>query len=242
MDFETIYNLTGKKPRDKAENGNILGIKSRKRQDRFSFVVRCLESYSNPKGHIASVMFPGIEELNQDQQKAVDVWEDALGIGYNWHIPKKQEVLLKCSCPAFLFYGSEYYASQFGYHIDGQTEDRPPVIRDPEGNRYLCKHLIRVYKYIEKISFERLLKRFKSASMELKMASLDLDIAPAVQDYLTRIKVSEAEVKVVMNSLNMKSLENTLEHYGVIINDSPNKYDPQSKSESPNIFKQEVLK
>jgi len=244
MDFQTIFRLTNKKPKDKAENGNILGIKLRKKQDRFSFVVRCLESYSNPKGHIASIMFPGVEFLNKQQEEAMDVWGDLLGgHGYQWKTPKSEEVLVKCSCPAFLFYGSEFYASQFGYHIDGNTENRPPVIRDPDGNRYLCKHLIRVYKYIEKISFDRLLKRFKMASENLQMASLEEDILPAIADYLPRIGVSPEESKEVIASIDNKNLEDVLEKYGILVSNVPNQFDKINDKENINsLLEKEILK
>lgn len=218
MNFQTIYNLTSKKPKDKAENGNIFGIKTRKNLRRFSFVVRCLESYSNPKGHIASVIFPEVTFGLLDQQ---------------WHVPVKEEVLVKCSCPAFLYYGSAFYASQFGYHIDGQVENRPPVIRDPESNRYLCKHLIRVYKYLEKISFDKLMKRFKLASENLKMASIEKDILPAVLDYLPRIGVNKEEIAEVISSFTYDTCEDIMEHYGVIVSEEPSRFDLLKEEEKP---------
>lgn len=218
MDFKTIYQLTSVKPKIKAENGNILGIKTRKNLRRFSFVVRCLESYSNPKGHIASVIFPNVVFGLLDQE---------------YRVPVKEEVLVKCSCPAFLYYGSAFYASQFGYHIDGNVESRPPVIRDPESNRYLCKHLIRVYKYLEKVSFEKLLKRFKIASEHLKMASIEEDILPAVLDYLPRVGVKENEIAKVASIFSYENCEDIMEHYGVIISDKPSKFDFYNKEEKP---------
>jgi len=223
MDFQTIYNLTSKKPKDKAENGNILGIKSRKNLRRFSFVVRCLESYSNPKGHIASVIFPEVNFGLVDQ---------------NWHIPARQEVLLKCSCPAFLYYGSAFYASQFMYHIDGSVENRPPVVRDPEGNRYLCKHLIRVYKYVEKISFDQLMKRFRIENKKLsfdnlKMATLERDILPALLDYLPRVGVKEDEIEYIARNLSYVNCEDILEQYGVIVSEQPSSFDPQQEEKHP---------
>ena len=235
MDFKTIYEPTPKKPKDKAENGNILGIKTRKNLRRFSFVVRCLESYSNPKGHIASVIFPEVNFGLVDQ---------------NWTIPSKQEVLLKCSCPAFLYYGSAFYASQFMYHIDGNVENRPPVIRDPEGNRYLCKHLIRVYKYLEKISFDKLMERFeisyKKLSFEnLKMASLEADIIPAIEDYLPRIGILPAELQSVISTLSYDNCEDVMEHYGVIVSQVPSKYDNCDCHKNDlltEMFEKEVLK
>lgn len=233
MDFQTIYNLTSKKPKDKAENGNILGIKTRKNLRRFSFVVRCLETYSNPKGHVASVIFPDVTFGLVDQ---------------NWHIPVKQNVLLKCSCPAFLYYGSAFYASQFMYHIDGNVENRPPVIRDPESNRYLCKHLIRVYKYLERISFDALMERFeishKKLSAEiLKMATLESDIIPAVSDYLTRVGVAPAEIKAVTAKMSYANCEDIMEKYGVVVSEQPSRYDPcQCKNDLlTSFFEKEIL-
>jgi hypothetical protein len=231
MDFQTIYNLTSKKPKDKAENGNILGIKTRKNLRRFSFVVRCLESYSNPKGHIASVIFPNINFGLVDE---------------NWHIPVKEEVLLKCSCPAFLYYGSAFYASQFMYHIDGNVENRPPVIRDPEANRYLCKHLIRVYKYLERISFDKLMERFdissrKLSSQELRMASLEEDIKPAISDYFSRQNIPEDEAKAVLLSLNENNCEEILEKYGVIVTEQPSCYDSCCDHEHTNDLLQDFV-
>lgn len=227
MNFEELYRLTSKKPKDKAENGNILGIKSRKNLRRFSFVVRCLESYSNPKGHIASVIFPEVVFKLADQQ---------------WYIPVQEEILLKCSCPAFLYYGSAFYASQFGYHIDGNVENRPPVIRDPESNRYLCKHLIRVYKYLEKTSFESLLKRFHLASKQLKMATIEQDILPAIADYLTRINIPDEEIKEVLGSLSFENCEEIMEHYGVVISDQPSQYDiVKDKHPIDSLLEKEIL-
>jgi hypothetical protein len=51
------------------------------------------------------------------------------------------DLRVSCSCPFWVYYGSEYHAKELGY-LDGRLRGTgaPPDIRDPTGKNLLCKH------------------------------------------------------------------------------------------------------
>lgn len=72
----------------------------------------------------------------------------------------KSDVAISCTCPAFLFWGSEYWALKGGYldlYRPGYRYPRskgiPPKIRDPLGKHKLCKHLLAVYEEYKDAKF-----------------------------------------------------------------------------------------
>lgn len=100
----------------------------------YLFLVRCKESYSNPKGHFVSVRFVGYDSNKvKDRQPSEYTQPNLVGMQ------------VKCSCEAFHYWGSDYWSTQLGYGL-GTNENRFPVVRDPNMERFVCKHVSRVYK------------------------------------------------------------------------------------------------
>ena len=95
---------------------------------RYLFLVRCKESYSDPKGHIVSINFDYEREEGRERGKR----------------PFQVDVRLRCMCPAFLYWGSEYIATQLDYNTDDYDQQLFPKIRDPELKNLVCKHVISV--------------------------------------------------------------------------------------------------
>ena len=99
-------------------------------------------------------------------------------------------------------------------------------------------------------SFDRLMERFeisnKKLSFEnLKMASLEADIIPAIEDYLPRIGIQPAEIQSVVSTLSYENCEDILEHYGVVVTEVPSQYDNCACHKNDlltEMFEKDVLK
>jgi hypothetical protein len=216
ISLKNLHETTGSKPKKKSKNSKILGVKSRKNFKRFNFLVRSSEVYSDPNGHIASVIYPRI--------KLKDFVRDT---GRQEISPYSEYVLVHCSCPAFLYWGSHFFSDTYGYHIrEFGIEDRFPEIRDPKGENLVCKHLIKVAKYMEHVSFRFLNKRFrKEYERSLKertkkrkgfrFATLQ-ELYPVVGEFLRRNKYANDEVDEVIASLNDENVEYILEEHGLL--------------------------
>ena len=116
-----IQSFTGAGPKKRAGNSRIMGIEQTSENDirRFSFLVKSNESYSNPQGHIVSLHYPGLTLKKFMNNRKIT--------------PMNQQVWLYCTCPAFLYWGSKYWSTEYSYNFPQHTEYRPPDIRDPEG-------------------------------------------------------------------------------------------------------------
>lgn len=130
---------------EKAQRSWIVGIKPRRGSlRRIVLHLRSSESYSDPNGHFATILWPTIPEL-----RSAD-W-DAKIAGMT---PVTARARVFCSCPAFKYWGSAYHSTQGGFGVPGKLrENRPPFIRDPGGTRIVCKHLISATHAIEPYSF-----------------------------------------------------------------------------------------
>src|SRR5580765_7404900 len=137
---------------EKATRSWIVGIKPRKGSiRRIVLHLRSGESYSDPDGHFATILFPTIPEL-----RSADWDRRIAGL-----TPTTARARVYCSCPAFLYWGSAYHSTQGGYGVPGKPrENRPPSIRDPGGTRIVCKHLISATHAIEPYSFTYLAQLF----------------------------------------------------------------------------------
>ena len=209
MNFLQLFNLTGARVKKKADKSKIIGIKTRRNFRRFSFIVKSSEHYSDPGGHITSIMYPKLD------------FRKLMGKS-----PLTEKILVKCTDPSFLYWGTEFYASQFGYNIDGVTENRAPEIRDPNGERFLCKHLVRVYLYLRTIDFRTLLRRFNAGNRELTAATV-ADVQPILKEYVTRNGLGDKESKDLVDSLDEENMEDVLSHHGLLVDEEPHESDLQ---------------
>lgn len=65
-----------------------------------------------------------------------------------------------CNCPDFLYGGFKYMGTELGYNL-GKGEDRFPIIRNPNLQGTVCKHLYRVL-YQLPMHYPMILKKLKS--------------------------------------------------------------------------------
>lgn len=164
--------------------------------------------YSDPVGYVTSILYPKLDYKNPR-------------IGSS---PILEPLLVKCTDPSFLYWGTEYYASQYGYHIDGNTEKRAPDIRDPHGERWLCKHLCRVFLYIKNFNFTQLIKKFRRGG-GLRQASLEKDLIPSIEKYMKFKKFSEDQISRVMNLIDDENAEDVMESLGMLVKEIPHELD-----------------
>lgn len=123
-------------------NTEVLEIEYSKRNRwLFSFWVRSFETYSSPTGHIATILIKTKkgQMLNSD-------------------------VKLHCTCPAYLYWGSQYHATQQGYAYK-YKEKRAPNIRDPQGKNLICKHIASLRKSLRRLTVSKAHKKFVRASI-----------------------------------------------------------------------------
>lgn len=117
----------------------------------YLFLVRCREFYSNPKGHFVSIAFDGYDSSKVKGRQPSEYTQ-----------PNLVGMRVKCSCEAFHYWGSDYWSTQLGYGLD-TDENRFPVIRDPNMERFVCKHVARVYKNtLNSIRMKQLESRYGS--------------------------------------------------------------------------------
>ena len=121
----TIGNLVAKtrnkKTHQRAKRCRVRMYRFERSRYRWMFRVSCSESYSAPY-HVTRFR--------------VDVSPEEYR-----RFTSRSTVLVSCSCPAWLYWGSAYRATQKQYN-DGRKEGRPPNIRDPQGLNFLCKHVV----------------------------------------------------------------------------------------------------
>lgn len=214
----TTYQLN----HERAQNCKVLKIRPRKNFQRFSFVIRGFESWSKPKGHVVTVLYP---ELKKKDLKS--------GSGVT---PMNTDVLVHCSCEAWQYWGSAYWSTQDDYNIKVYKENRPPYIRDPNKLRYACKHIIRASRYMRKKGFSYLHKRFQRAS-NLDSPTKD-DIINIISEYMRRKhNASTEDIIDILSTLNEDNIEDKLEECGIIISDTvENKKDYISSMIEGDIF------
>lgn len=82
----------------------------------------------------------------------------------------KTDVRLKCTCPAFLYWGDAYILTQ-NADIYGDKENRPPRVRNPKGEGVMCKHSQAVFDQIPFFARDlgSHLKKFYSKEMQAAM-------------------------------------------------------------------------
>jgi hypothetical protein len=95
------------------------------RYGRWSFRVKGNKRGSNPEGYIVKVKFT-------PKGNVKDI--------------KKLQVKLKCNCKSFQFWGPAYNLTSIDSALE--KENRPPDIRDPEGQNMMCKHVYKVLQFL----------------------------------------------------------------------------------------------
>lgn len=144
---------------EKSTRTELLEIKWNKKNPLlFCFLAKSTESYSSPHGHIVVVKFS----------------------------KEKQQMLVKdckvvCTCPAFLYWGSKYNATQGEYNYRSKT-NIPPDVRDPNRERKVCKHIVAVRPYLKNLTGKMVHKKYKDT----------FEGIPSVRTKLYKVKASEA--------------------------------------------------
>lgn len=70
-------------------------------------------------------------------------------------------VLVRCSCDAFVFQGSEYHAHKGDYLLGKARGNlKSPDKRDPEGKNLVCKHIVAVFDVVLGNSVKRVASRY----------------------------------------------------------------------------------
>jgi hypothetical protein len=69
------------------------------------------------------------------------------------------ELKVFCNCPDFLYGGFKYMGTELGYNL-GADENRFPIIRNPNLNGTVCKHLYRVLFQLP-MHYPMILKKLK---------------------------------------------------------------------------------
>ena len=200
-----LFSLCGSAPKEKARGTDIFGFRRRSNQKRFPYLCISGESYSDPKGHIASITFPNMKVPFERLRE------------YPQLTPMNRRARVFCTCPAFQYWGSAYHSTQEGYRIPGTGEEhRPPNIRDPMSQNVVCKHLIRVIRRVSHQTFPQLLRDFQIAASDHN-ASYVPQIEPVLYDFLSDKGVDANEIARICSSLTESTWEEILEREGLLV-------------------------
>lgn len=132
---------------ERAYRCKTLRIKYEPKTNRYVFLSRGSEPWSDSKGHLVSVLF----DYDVDTTKKHEFNKRPYQVGMR----------VFCSCPAFLYWGSKYISTDEDYHLPEHDEDRPPDIRDPGRINWLCKHVVSLrYKTLYTIRMKQLQDRY----------------------------------------------------------------------------------
>lgn len=193
----------------KAKNCKIFKIKFDARstlKNRFIFYVKCFEKYSKSSGWIVSIVYQNIDHDKQRNQKK----------------PLNTDVRVKCTCPAFLYWGSAYNATDGDYNWNF-SEDREPNIRDPFRQRKICKHLSHVRTKLRNKTFKQMRKQYGAVALETHEEEIPeiewYETIPSIEKYLLSIGMSKRDVKKLISIITYENYIEFLEKYEIIIGD-----------------------
>ena len=215
MNLRQLYNLCDFKVKTRANRVSLYVIKPSSTDKkymtnpRFQFLARAPEVYSLRTGHIASLIFPDVESLKDIKQGET---------------PMTEEVRLHCSCPAFLYWGSDWLAGQNKYNLNPATRI-PPDIRDPQRKHYLCKHLIKVSSYMSSASFKFLFDRFRYNASRWYMAEAEklqeLEPKECFDSYILALKdmneYTKEKENLIFRYLEKPELDEVLADLGIYV-------------------------
>lgn len=199
MTREAISLMELHKANDTKSNTRAMNCKTyninytRKNPDRYIFLVKCKESYSDTSGHLVSLLFS----------------KDNNGI-----YPLEADAKIKCSCPAWKYWGSEYQATTQGYWLDTQ-EFRYPYIRDPRQEHKICKHVARVRLDLRNKTFNMLDRKktiIRAAEM-LPVCRIE-DCAEAIRGFFKRNDLPD--VNSFIKGLDENTFESELLRIGMV--------------------------
>jgi len=97
------------------------------------------------------ILFKDINILMRD--KNIDI-EEAIQL-----VMYEDDISVSCQCPAYLYWGFKYQATQLDYNR-GRGEDRFPKIRNPFLKNTVCKHLYSLLTKFEEYE-EEIIYHFK---------------------------------------------------------------------------------
>lgn len=155
--FRELAEKTSVRPKEKSKNSSVKGIVTRKRFRRFKFLVKSTESYSSPKGHLVSFMFP-------------DVYLREMYVSPKGRNPRNTRIKMWCTCPAWQYWGAAFNSTDQKYNLE-KKENRPPDIRDPNREYLMCKHTLAVLRNIQRSTFPDLILRFAMGYLEKQLSS-----------------------------------------------------------------------
>ena len=193
--LQELYNINSPKANNRAQNCKTYRIMYKKRNpNRYIYLVKCKESYSSASGHLVSVRFKKSEDNKY---------------------PLTSEVRVKCSCPAWLYWGSDYNSTNEGYWLDTK-QDIYPVVRDPVLENKICKHVARVRLDLRNMTFNKLDKKKKllvQSSELLPVVSID-ECRSAIVSFFESHKKDGG--LAFFNSLTVDNFEDKLLEAGII--------------------------
>jgi hypothetical protein len=191
----------------RAVQSKVTGLRSRKNFRRFIFLVKSKMVYSSKKGHIVTILFPNLTIALLKQNKNL--------------LPKNTRVRCWCTCPAWQMWGSAANSTSLKYNLTGFFENRAPVIRDPNENKLVCKHVYAVYKRIENDNFIRLYNKFKQAynrKQKKKSSEAEKLLLLYIYDYLIDMGNDHNEtISIMQNLINTDTIEEYLKDQKLII-------------------------
>ena len=193
ISLRELHKANDDKTNKRALNCKTFAINYIKRNpDRYIFLVKCKESYSSMSGHIVSLLF------SKD----------------NGIYPLEADAKIKCSCPAWKFWGSDYQSTTQGYWLDTR-EFRYPIIRDPRQEHKICKHVARVRLDLRNKTFNTLdrKKHLIQAAELLPVARIE-DCSEAIKGFFARNELPD--VDIFINGLDENTFESELLRIGMI--------------------------
>lgn len=185
-------------------NTTLLEVKWYKRDPLlFAFLAQGNEPYSSPTGHIAVVKFFKNDPRRQMLMK---------------------DCRVACTCPAFLYWGSKYNATQGKYNYKTSI-DIAPNIRDPKRERKICKHIAcirqhfrgytekgihRKYKdTIDKVPNVNMLTSYIQSEVEGSIPYNDIAVLTALSNAVPSLDLVDIQDEVVFESQLVSLLNNT---------------------------------
>lgn len=207
--MSTLQQLTSKVgdgPKQKAKRSRVITFSRKPKGRRFLFLVKSRESYSSKIGHLVSILYPNIRIPFSElaQQRTLK--------------PFNTRVRVFCSCQAWRYTGPAYLSTRDKYRLPERRfiENRPADTRDPSGQNFVCKHVIRVSIWLRPMTFRRMLTLFLvPLAPELKTAQLN-SISPIIGSLLRERLIPQSEIDEVIASITYQNVEDVLDQYELI--------------------------